>query len=95
MTIAADITRLTAALDTTTRPATARRIRRELVEMGAARERIIRIAFVALSEVHTEDFIFFDNPYDLDQLRVLKEVQRTLVDAGWDGARIIHWDWAH
>ena len=89
------IARLTADLDTTTLPARARRIRRELVEMGAARERIIRIAFVALSEVHTEDFIFFDNPYDLDQLRVLKEVQRTLVDAGWDGARITHWDWAH
>ena len=89
------ITRLTADLDTTTLPARARRIRRELVEMGAARERIIRIAFVALSEVHTEDFIFFDNPHDLDQMRVLKEAQRTLVDAGWDGARITHWDWAH
>jgi type IV pilus biogenesis protein CpaD/CtpE len=89
------IARLTADLDTTTLPARSRRIRRELVEMGAARERIIRIAFVALSEVHTEDFIFFDNPHDLDQMRVLKEVQRTLVDAGWDGARITHWDWAH
>ena len=95
MTIANEITRLTADLDTTTLPATARRIRRELVDMGAARERIVRIAFVESNEVHTEDFLFFDNPCDLDQLRLLKEVKRTLVDAGWDGARIVHWDWAH
>jgi hypothetical protein len=89
------IARLTADLDTTTLPARSRRIRRELVEMGAARERIVRIAFVESNEVHTEDFLFFDNPCDLDQLRLLKEVKRTLVDAGWDGARIVHWDWAH
>lgn len=89
------IARLTADLDTTTLPARSRRIRRELVDMGAARERIVRIAFVESNEVHTEDFLFFDNPCDLDQMRLLKEVKRTLVDAGWDGARIVHWDWAH
>ena len=89
-----DIARLTADLANTTRPDAARRIRRELVQMGAAREQVARVAFVALNEVHTEDFTIFNNPYDLDQLRLVKEVKRVLAEAGWSGARIVHWDWA-
>jgi hypothetical protein len=70
------------------------RIRRKLIKMGAARERVACITFVALNKVQTIKAPLFDNPYDLDQLRLVRAVERSLAGAGYGGCRIMHWDWA-
>ncbi|MCH9838783.1 hypothetical protein K0U83_24170 [bacterium] len=104
MTIAADITRLTAELADLQRrhPTTTAqtglvlmkrivKIKRKLISMGAARERVANITLVRHGgAVVTERFTIFDNPYDLDQMHLVKEVKRVT-----GGARVMHWGWAN
>jgi hypothetical protein len=66
------------------------KIKRKLISMGAARERVASITLARHGgSVVTEQFTIFDNPYDLDQVRLVKEVKRVT-----GGARVLHWDWA-
>ena len=66
------------------------KIKRKLISMGAARERVASITLARCGgPVVTEQFTIFDNPYDLDQVRLVKEVKRVT-----GGARVLHWDWA-
>ena len=66
------------------------KIKRKLISMGAARERVASITLARHGgPVVTEQFTIFDNPYDLDQVRLVKEVKRVT-----GGARVLHWDWA-
>ena len=101
---AADITRLTAELaDLQARyPRTTAqsglvlmkrivKIKRKLISMGAARERVANITLPGYDGVVvTERFTIFDNPYDLDQMRLVKEVKRVT-----GGRRVMHWGWAN
>ena len=67
------------------------KIKRKLVSMGAARERVASITLARHGgAVVTERFPIFDNPYDLDQMRLVKEVKRVT-----GGARVLHWGWAN
>jgi len=67
------------------------KIKRKLIEMGAARERVANITLVRHGgQVVTETVTIFDNPYDLDQMRLVKEVKRVT-----GGARVLHWGWAN
>jgi hypothetical protein len=67
------------------------KIKRKLISMGAARERVANITLAQHSgAVVTEQFTIFDNPYDLDQMRLVKEVKRVT-----GGARVMHWGWAN
>ena len=66
------------------------KIKRKLISMGAARERVASITFVQHGgAVVTENFTLFDNPYDTDSTRLVKEVKRVT-----RGARVLHWGWA-
>ena len=66
-------------------------IKRKLIGMGAARERVANITLAQHGgAVVTEQFTIFDNPYDLDQMRLVKEVKRVT-----RGARVLHWGWAN
>ena len=66
------------------------KIKRKLIRMGAARERVASITLARHGgPVVTEQFTIFDNPYDLDQVRLVKEVKRVT-----GGARVLHWGWA-
>ena len=65
-------------------------IRRKLISMGAARERVASITLVRYGgAVVTETFTLFDNPYDTYSTRLVKEVKRVT-----RGAQVMHWDWA-
>lgn len=67
------------------------KIKRKLISMGAARERVANITLAQYGgAVVTERFTIFDNPYDLDQMRLVKEVKRVT-----GGARVMHWGWAN
>jgi hypothetical protein len=67
------------------------KIKRKLISMGAARERVASITLARHGgSVVTEQFTIFDNPYDLDQVRLVKEVKRVT-----GGARVLHWGWAN
>ena len=66
------------------------KIKRKLISMGAARERVANITLVGFDgTVVTERFTIFDNPYDLDMMRLVKEVKRVT-----GGRRVMHWGWA-
>ena len=66
------------------------KIKRKLISMGAARERVASITLGRHGgAVVTENYPLFDNPYDLDQMRLVKEVKRVT-----RGARVLHWGWA-
>ena len=67
------------------------KIKRKLISMGAARERVANITLPGYDGVVvTERFTIFDNPYDLDQMRLVKEVKRVT-----GGRRVMHWGWAN
>ena len=67
------------------------KIKRKLISMGAARERVANITLARYGgAVVTERHTIFDNPYDLDQMRLVKEVKRVT-----GGARVMHWGWAN
>ena len=67
------------------------KIKRKLLSMGAARERVANITLARYGgTVVTERFTIFDNPRDLDQMRLVKEVKRVT-----GGARVLHWGWAN
>ena len=66
------------------------KIKRKLIQMGAARERVANITLAQYGgAVVTEQFTLFDNPYDLDQMRLVKEVKRVT-----GGRQVMHWGWA-
>ena len=66
------------------------KIKRKLVRMGAARERVANITLAQYGgAVVTEQFTLFDNPYDLDMMRLVKEVKRVT-----GGRQVMHWGWA-
>ena len=66
------------------------KIKRKLIQMGAARERVANITLAQYGgAVVTEQFTIFDNPYDLDQMRLVKEVKRVT-----GGRQVLHWGWA-
>ena len=66
------------------------KIKRKLIGMGAARERIASITLKQRGgQVVTVNIPLFDNPYDLDQMRLDKEVKRVT-----GGARVLRWTWA-
>ena len=104
MTAATEITRLTAELaDLQARHpnSTAQtglvlvkrmvKIKRKLISMGAARERVASITLARHGgPVVTEQFTIFDNPYDLGMMRLQEEVKRVT-----GGARVLHWGWAN
>ena len=49
------------------------KIKRKLIQMGAARERVANITLAGHGgAVVTEQFTLFDNPYDLDMMRLIK-----------------------
>ena len=67
------------------------KIKRKLISMGAARERVANITLARYGgAVVTERHTIFDNPRDLDQMRLVKEVKRVT-----GGARVMHWGWAN
>ena len=67
------------------------KIKRKLISMGAARERLARITLAQHGgAVVTKIFPIFDNPHDLDQMRLQEEVKRVT-----GGARVLHWGWAN
>ena len=67
------------------------KIKRKLIQMGAARERVANITLPGYDGVVvTERFTIFDNPYDLDQMRLVKEVKRVT-----GGRQVMHWGWAN
>jgi len=67
------------------------KIKRKLINMGAARERVANITHTCHGgQVVTEQFTIFDNPYDLDQMRLVKEVKRVT-----GCCRVLHWGWAN
>ena len=67
------------------------KIKRKLISMGAARERVANITLAQHGgAVVTEQFTIFDNPYDLDIMRLVKEVKQVT-----GGARVMHWGWAN
>ena len=71
------------------------KIRRKLVQMGAARERLARITFREQGgPVREGTFAIFDNPYDLDQYRLTALANAALAGAGYSNVRIIRWTWA-
>ncbi len=66
------------------------KIKRKLISMGEARERVANITLVRHGgAVVTERHTIFDNPRDLDMMRLVKEVKRVT-----GGARVLHWGWA-
>ena len=66
------------------------KIKRKLIQMGAARERVANITLAGHGgAVVTEQFALFDNPYDLDMMRLVKEVKRVT-----GGRQVMHWGWA-
>ena len=66
------------------------KIKRKLIQMGEARERVANITLVGFDgTVVTERFTIFDNPRDLDQMRLVKEAKRVT-----GGRRVMHWGWA-
>ena len=66
------------------------KIKRKLIQMGEARERVANITLVGHDgTVVTERFTIFDNPRDLDMMRLVKEVKRVT-----GGRRVMHWGWA-
>ena len=66
------------------------KIKRKLLSMGEARERVTDITLVRHGgAVVTERHTIFDNPRDVDMNRILKEVKRVT-----GGARVLHWGWA-
>ena len=66
------------------------KIKRKLISMGAARERVASITLARHGgPVVTEQFTIFDNPYDLGMMRLQEEVKRVT-----GGARVLHWGWA-
>ena len=66
------------------------KIKRKLIQMGAARERVANITLAQYGgAVVTEQFTLFDNPYDLDMMRLVKEVKRVT-----GGRQVMHWGWA-
>ena len=66
------------------------KIKRKLISMGEARERVANITLARHGgAVVTEQFTIFDNPRDLDMMRLVKEVKRVT-----GGARVLHWGWA-
>ena len=66
------------------------KIKRKLISMGEARERVANITLARYGgAVVTEQFTIFDNPRDLDMMRLVKEVKRVT-----GGARVLHWGWA-
>ena len=66
------------------------KIKRKLISMGVARERVANITLARHGgAVVTEQFTIFDNPRDLDMMRLVKEVKRVT-----GGARVLHWGWA-
>ena len=66
------------------------KIKRKLISMGAARERVASITFVQHGgDAVTKNFPIFDNPYDLGMMRLQEEVKRVT-----GGARVLHWGWA-
>ena len=66
------------------------KIKLKLIRMGAARERVANITLPGYDGVVvTERFTIFDNPYDLDQMRLVKEVKRVT-----GGRQVMHWGWA-
>lgn len=66
------------------------KIKRKLISMGAARERVASITLKQRDgQVVTVNIPLFDNPYDLDQFRLDKEVKRVT-----GGARVLRWTWA-
>ena len=66
------------------------KIKRKLISMGAARERVASITLVRHGgAVVTERHTIFDNPYDLGMMRLQEEVKRVT-----RGARVLHWGWA-
>lgn len=65
-------------------------IKHKLIGMGAARERVANITLKQRDgQVVTVNIPLFDNPYDLDQMRLDKEVKRAT-----RGARVLRWGWA-
>ena len=71
------------------------KIKRKLIRMGAARERLARIKFHERGgPVREGTFAIFDNPYDLDQYRLTALANAALAGAGYSNARIIRWSWA-
>ena len=67
------------------------KIKRKLISMGAARERVASITFAQHGgAVVTENYPLFDNPYDLGMMRLQEEVKRVT-----GGARVLHWGWAN
>lgn len=67
------------------------KIKRKLISMGAARERVASITLVQHGgRCVTEQYTIFDNPYDTDMMRLVKEVKRVT-----GGARVLHWGWAN
>ena len=71
------------------------KIKRKLISMGAARERVANITLVGHGgAVVTERYNIFDNPYDLDQYRLTALANAALAGAGYSNARIIRWSWA-
>ena len=67
------------------------KIKRKLISMGEARERVANITLVGYDgAVVTERFTIFDNPRDLDMMRLVKEVKRVT-----GGRRVMHWGWAN
>ena len=66
------------------------KIKRKLIRMGAARERVAIITLPGYDGVVvTERFTIFDNPYDLDLMRLVKEVKRVT-----GGRQVMHSGWA-
>ena len=67
------------------------KIKRKLISMGEARERVANITLARHGgAVVTERHTIFDNPRDLDMMRLVKEVKRVT-----GGARVLHWGWAN
>ena len=67
------------------------KIKRKLISMGAARERVANITLARHGgAVVTERHTIFDNPYDLGMMRLQEEVKRVT-----GGARVLHWGWAN
>ena len=67
------------------------KIKRKLISMGEARERVANITLVRPGgQVVTERHTIFDNPRDLDMMRLVKEVKRVT-----GGRRVMHWGWAN
>ena len=46
-------------------------------------------------ETRTDEFRVMDDPTDLDQYRLIKEVAIALEDAGFRDFRVIRWSWAN